>query len=171
MHYFVLSPIIPGTIADGTEFDRSDFRTKTEKLHFEFDNVPDDDFICGGGDVFLAAPSLAEAFARAGLTGFSIAEATLSVGGNFMAVEGHSSVPSYQWLKIEGVPGRDDFGIFDGFTIVVSKRVVDVLGQFTFSEGSSTKPFTASLRRSLWASVEGRPQEQTLDESISLPED
>jgi hypothetical protein len=50
-------------------------------------------------------------------------------------------LPKFLWLKVEGFPGRDDFGIAAGLKLVVSKRALEVLKRVGFSHPASIEPF------------------------------
>jgi hypothetical protein len=120
--YYCIEPEVCGSFDDGTIVDRSTHPPGIENLHFCFDGWSGDQLV-EGFPCFLATDELAEQFTRHGFTGFELAAVKVSTSSEYEDLQPGEKLPPFQWLKITGVPGKDDFGIEQkDLRLVVSKR-------------------------------------------------
>lgn len=136
MNFYLLGPEAAGHHGDACVHGDSAARPMEIMVpDFEFQFWPHDDLLCGFY-VYACTPSLAEALKGAKLTGFELAKLNVSFEERFHQwAELHKGeeLPEFQWLKITGRAGIDDFGLVAGpcrLPLVVSGRAFGVLNQF-----------------------------------------
>lgn len=139
MRFFALSPEAAGELGNACEHgDITERPVKILKADFEFQFWPHDDLLCGFY-IYACTPEVAEALKVQQLTGFEIAELNVSFEERFYQwAELHKdeTLPEFQWLKVTGRPGVDDFGLLSGpveAPLVVSEKALKVLKQFKLS--------------------------------------
>ncbi|MEU9744034.1 hypothetical protein AB0E12_33105 [Micromonospora chersina] len=124
--YFRLDPEVPGELGPNTVMDRSVHPPRVSHLHFLFTDWLGDclvqSFPC-----FLISEDALDALLQLSLTGFSSDLAELGEGDGFRHFNPDASVPRFLWLKVSGVPCRDDFGLSSDGDLVISDRVLWVL--------------------------------------------
>lgn len=98
-------------------------------LHYEF----------GGwlGDAILecfpcviVTQAAADALVNSRSTGFFVADLKTSVSPAFTEIYLKRELPLFKWLKVNGTPGKDDFGIADDLRLVVSDSALELLRPF-----------------------------------------
>lgn len=126
MNYFYIEPEVAGGLGEHTVLDSSTHPPKVSKLHYKFDgwlgDVLLESFPC-----LIATDLAANALKCASLTGVDYAQVEVSASEAFRELYPQRTLPSFQWLKITGIAGKDDFGIAEDLRAVVSQRVLDVL--------------------------------------------
>src|SRR5262249_34584493 len=85
--------------------------------------------------------SLAEAIKRARLTGVSFDEVEITTSEQFRELYPNRRLPNFVWLKADGKPGHEDFGIASDLRLVVSGRALALLKSHGFSHAASITPF------------------------------
>lgn len=136
MRFFAILPEAAGQMGNSCIHGEITERP-VEIIHadFEFQFWPHDDLLCGFY-IFACSKSLAESLVTSGLNGFELAELNVSFEERFYQwAELHKDeqLPEYQWLKIVGRAGIEDFGLVQGPTempLVVSERALSLLKQF-----------------------------------------
>lgn len=126
MDYFYIEPEVSGGFGENTILDASTHPPKVERLHYKFDgwlgDVLLESFPC-----VIATKDAADALRAAGATGVQYADVEVSTSETFRELYPQRTLPSFQWLRISGTAGDDDFGIADDLRVVISERVVKVL--------------------------------------------
>ncbi|WP_353649888.1 hypothetical protein ABLG96_02680 [Nakamurella sp. A5-74] len=127
---YLVYPEIAGGFGDNAELDTTSTPPTVTRLHYEIETWM-------GGEllrtypVYVATDRFVEMVTANGLTGFATdtAEVTVSEQGReFMIEKGKSTdIPHFQWFKVVGTRGRDDFSTVAGRDLVVSQRALDVI--------------------------------------------
>ncbi len=76
---------------------------------------------------FIATRRLADALQAEAYTGFTIDVVEVTASEQFHDLHRDLSLPAFVWLKIDGEPCQDDFGLSADLHLVVSQRALDVL--------------------------------------------
>ena len=136
MRFFAILPEAAGQMGNNCIHGEITARpVEIIQADFEFQFWPHDDLLCGFY-IFACSASLAEALVTSGLNGFELAKLDVSFEERFYQwAELHKGeqLPEYQWLKIVGRAGIEDFGLVQGQTelpLVVSERALTLLKQF-----------------------------------------
>jgi len=121
MKYFYLEPEVAGGIGTGTVMDRRFHPPAVSRLHYEFDTWLGDalleSFPC-----WITTASAAETIMASGITGVSIGAVKVTTSELFQDLYPNRALPKFVWLKVEGTPGRDDFGVAKGFKITGAEK-------------------------------------------------
>ena len=124
--------------------DRSGRRLKATSLHYEFDDWLGDDLLASS-PVFVATRRLAHDIKLKSLTGVSLADMETSRSITFETLNPGRQLPEFVWLKIDGKPGRDDFGIAGDGKLIVSAKALAVLRAFNLNH-CGVAPYSATAR-------------------------
>jgi hypothetical protein len=144
MKYYRLEPEVAGGIGDRTVLDRSGPRLKATSLHYEFDDWLGDDLLASS-PVFVATRRLADDIKLKSLTGVSLSNMETSRSITFETLNPGRQLPEFVWLKIDGKPGRDDFGIAGDGKLIVSAKALAVLRAFNLNH-CDVAPYPATAR-------------------------
>jgi hypothetical protein len=129
MNYFFLQPEVAGGLGEDTVLTRDTHPPIVTKLHYEID-VWLGDALLEGFPCFILIPELAEAIVRAELTGAGIAPVKVTPSGIFEDLNPGRKLPEFRWLKLAGMPGRDDMAADEKGNLVVSERALRILKRF-----------------------------------------
>jgi len=149
--YFYLEPEVAGGVGDGTVSDRSVHPPLVSHLDYEFD-VWLGDSLLEGFPCWIATVPVMEAIQAAGLTGVSFDKVDISRSDLFNDIYPDLVLPPFVWMKVIGMPGRNDFGVQGSlkppesegpfpmhmFVLVVSERALDVLKPLGISHAEVT---------------------------------
>jgi hypothetical protein len=136
MRFFAISPEAAGQLGNScVHGDITERPVQIIEADFEFQFYPHDDLL-DGFYTYACAQSLAEALIKSDLNGFTLAPLRVSFEERFHQwAELHKGeeLPEYQWLKVTGRAGIDDFGLIHGpvnMPFIVSERALRLLKQF-----------------------------------------
>jgi hypothetical protein len=132
MRYYDLEPEAPGGLGNRTVFDRSGPCLKITKLHYELDGWLGDDLLTSH-PCFFATRRLADKIALNKLTGITLSDMETSRSITFEILHPRRQLPEFVWLKIDGEPGIDDFGIAGNGHLVISEKALTVLKSFNLN--------------------------------------
>ena len=76
---------------------------------------------------FLVTVSLGNEFRAAGLTGFELATVDVEKDRQFDLAYPGVELPKFLWLKVNGIPGKDDFFITERHRLAVSPKAFDLI--------------------------------------------
>jgi hypothetical protein len=91
---------------------------------------------------YIVTERMAREIERAQLTGVRFDEVEVTTSGEFDDLYPDRQLPKFVWLRVEGKPGDDDFGLAQGVRLVVSDRALEVLRRIGMSNALVT-PFEA----------------------------
>jgi hypothetical protein len=149
MKYFHIEPEVVGGAGHGTLMDRSVHPPNVSKLRFEFDFWPHDALVEGFPCWLVAAPAM-ERIKAAGFTGVRAAAAEITTSDLFQSLNPNRQLPKFLWLKVEGTPCHDDFGVSKVsrtiasdliiktrlFSLVISDRALKILQELGIAHAS-----------------------------------
>jgi hypothetical protein len=127
---WVVSPEVAGELGENTLMDTSAYPPRVSRLHYRFEGWLGDDllevFPC-----FLVSAALAEALEEAGLDGFTLDKAEVSVSPGFQELYPGLALPEFRWLKIARQSRDADMGLTPDSRLEVSGRALRILRKFS----------------------------------------
>jgi hypothetical protein len=149
MKYFYLEPEAVGEIGERTIMDPSFHPPIVTKLHWVVDHWIGDVLV----ELFpcwIVTAAAMKQIKLAELTGMSIDDVEVTVSDQFHEFHPSRGLPKFVWMKVEGLPGRDDFGVPKGFKVTgsekpysgrrfrlaVSRRAIDLLRRLGISHAT-----------------------------------
>ena len=139
--FFWIEPEVSGQLGPETEIDSTSYPPKLSYLHYRFDGWFGDDLV-QSFPCFLVTERLARALTEAGISGIKIDDALVDKSELFLELNPELVLPAFKWLKPVGIHHIDDAGLMIIATppqfdckLVVSKKFLSVIRQFTFSKG------------------------------------
>lgn len=132
MNYFLLEPEVAGELGNGTVIDTTVHPPLVSKLNYQFSGWLGDalleSFPC-----FIISADTANALEKDFYTGLSFADVEMSITPEFTAMYPNRVLPKFRWLQVQGLAGRDDFGLAPDHRLVVSEKALEKLRQFGIS--------------------------------------
>lgn len=138
MKYFYVEPEVAGGLGKNTIMDRNVHPPLVSKLHYEFDGWLGD-VLLESFPSFIITEGAREKLKEHGISGASFDIAEVSRSGQFDELNPHRDLPRFDWLKVEGEAGRDDFGIACDGRLVVSERALELLKDLGISNALITQ--------------------------------
>lgn len=127
--YYKLDPEVAGHLGRDTAMDPSSHPPVVYSLHYEFDGWPADDLVTSF-PCFLVTRQMQKVLEGARPSGCSFADLKASTSEEFEELHPGRPLPSFSWLKVSGVAGRDDFGTTpSGGSLIVSDRILKLMKQ------------------------------------------
>lgn len=139
MQFFEIEPEVSGGWGERIRVDTYTQPPTVSHVHYEFEGWMGSHLVTSH-PVYLASDELVAALEAAGLTGFSTADAEVTVSEQARDLRGlHlDDLPRFRWLQVTGRPMVDDLGLDGRATLIASRRAVDVieplLGEEVFVE-------------------------------------
>lgn len=127
MRYYAIQPEVAGGWGEGTKFTRVPGKPViVHEFDYEFDDWFGDDILTSVR-CYIVTERLAGDIVGAGLTGFVFDQVTISKSGQFedWYPEGRE-LPKFLWMKVQGVPARDDFGLNE-LGLIISEKALLIL--------------------------------------------
>jgi hypothetical protein len=132
MNKYIIEPEVAGQLGDSTILNHQTKPPIIEKLHYEFDDWLGDDFLAGF-QCFICTEQLAQAIKKDNLSGYTFEECKITKSQLFDDLnEDGLDLPVFFWFRVIG-SDNDDFFIVPNFTLVVSKRALNVLKEFNIN--------------------------------------
>ena len=128
MAYYVLEPEAAGGLGPRTVLDTAAHPPVVSRLHYEVEGWLGDDLL-ESTPCYLVNPAVGPALESAGVSGFELASAEVTVADDAQDVV-DARVTTFCWLRPLGKPGIDDLGVAPDASLVVSDKALDVLNQF-----------------------------------------
>ena len=127
--YYQLEPEVPGGIGPQVLLEmRPDVYPLVQRPHLEFAYGYLGDELLTTHPVFFVTTALADTLRASALTGFALStDVEVSVDPQLLELVPDWSPPSVEWLRVNGAPEREDFGLTTDAGLVVSSRALDVL--------------------------------------------
>ena len=129
MKYYALDPEVAGELGNNIVMDVSVHPPLVSKLHYKLDAWLGDDLI-QSFPCYLVTEHLRKHIEKFSLVGVSFAPVELELSANFKELHPSKVVPNFEWLKIFGKVGKDDFGVEAEGRLVVSERALKSLKKF-----------------------------------------
>jgi hypothetical protein len=126
--YHLLSPEVPGRLTSDTVRDQSVWPPRISDVHYEVQDWLGDDLLTSF-PVFLISPRAGAALEAAGLPGFVLADADITIEDDMQDIV-DPIVRTFRWLRVTGAAGDTDVGFDERAHLVVSDRALDVLQDF-----------------------------------------
>ena len=127
--YFILKPEVAGGFGENTiMIDPSARPPLFSRFHYRFDGWLGDELLSTVA-CFIVTKNLGETLHAAGLSGFSIGDVEVTKSSEYKRRTKELLLPQFVWLKVEGKPAQDDFGLAADrkFRLVVSENALNVL--------------------------------------------
>lgn len=121
----IIEPEVAGGLGEGTVMVRSTHPPTVTRLVYEFEGWLGDDVV-ESFPCFLVSEALAAALADAGLTGFTLADVTVTTTDEF-AEHARAALPMFRWFQVTGRPGVDDFWLHSDHRLAASDRALAIL--------------------------------------------
>ena len=139
--YHVVEPEVAGGWGENTVFTRAPGTPMVvQKLHYRFDGWLGDELL-ESTPCYVVTERLAQEIGRAQLTGVRFDEVEVTTSAQFKELHPNRQLPKFVWLKVDGKPGQDDFGIAPGLRFVVSERALELLKRVGISHAASVTLF------------------------------
>ena len=139
--YYVIEPEVAGGWGKNTIFTRTPGTpTTVHKLHFEFAGWLGDELL-ESTPCYIVTERLANEIQREALTGARFDDVEVTTSDQFRELSPKQLLPNFRWLKIEGKPAHDDFGITSDLRLVVSEGALQLLKRVGISHAASVLPF------------------------------
>ncbi len=138
-----IHPEVAGHVGESTIYDHSkEYPPRLSNLEYEFDDWFGD-AIVESFPCFIVTEQLAEALRESKMTGFVFDTVFVTKSPEFddLYHDKTGPLPNFEWLKIEGVPYRDDMGLDMGtienwhYRFIVSERALEMFRKFGFNQG------------------------------------
>lgn len=121
--YYQLEPEVSGELGENSIIQKNPLRVI--KLEFEFKSWLGDCLIeCF--PIFLITENALKKIKENNATGFSIKEATIKKEYPMNELQPNIKIPKFEWININGIAKKNDFGIENNF-LIVSKNVLEIL--------------------------------------------
>jgi hypothetical protein len=128
MTYTVVQPEVAGGWGPRTVVDRSVHPPLVSRLHYEFDGWLGDE-ILESFPCFIVSAALAADLRRHHLTGHSLGSVEISTSSQFEELHPNTTLPPFEWLRVNGHAGKDDFGLDTVSRLIVSPQALSLLVQ------------------------------------------
>lgn len=142
--FYQLEPEVAGGWGEDTVADTTMQPPRVLQLDYCFDGWLGDDLL-ESFPVWIVTEKLAFLLQGSSLTGFTLDKMKTSYSEEFIDIYGRERVrqmPHFQWLKISGQAGVDDFGVSAEHRLVVSDTALELLHQVQIAH-SSVSVFSA----------------------------
>jgi len=129
MRFYSLKPEVAGGLGKETVMDREVSPPSVVILHYELEGWLGDDlletFPC-----FIVSRRLAQEIVGNCLSGCELVRVKVTTSRQFRELYPNRGIPEFEWLKITGRVGVNDFGIAADNRLVVSDRALSILRSF-----------------------------------------
>lgn len=125
MNYFYVEPEVSGGLGSKTIMDTLVHPPRIDKLNYQFDSWLGDELI-ETFPCYLVTKRLGGLLTSSGVTGFSLDSVLITKSDEF---NDDLNLPDFAWLKVKGVPMKDDIGFSDDFRLVVSEEVLNIFSK------------------------------------------
>jgi hypothetical protein len=126
MKYYYLEPEVAGDLGESTVLDTAQHPPLVHKLHYVFDGWLGDNLL-ESFPCFIVTESAKEKLQLARFSGVKFEQVKVTTSEQFQGFYPNRQLPAFVWMQVEGIPGRDDFGIGQDFRLIVSDRALQIL--------------------------------------------
>jgi len=141
--FHILEPEVAGDLGPASVVEHSTRHPTVLLLEYEF-NVWLGDDLLATHPCFIVTDRLRQALERFPGTGYSFGDVIVSTTDELRDRHPTLKLPKFHWLKVHGKAGRDDAGLTEDCSLVVSDRLLQVLREFNIDHCVvRKKPFRA----------------------------
>lgn len=144
--YFYVHPEVAGGLGADTILDRSTHPPRVDNLHYEFEGWPEDALLTSF-PCLVATENATAALKESGVTGVESAPVKITTSEEFQERYPNRDLPHFLWLRVTGVAGKDDFGVYRDTQgerprnrFVLSERALNVFRRFGLNN-AEIEPF------------------------------
>jgi len=124
--YYLLEPEIAGELGPDTVMDPSVHPPRVSDLHYDLKGWLGDDLL-ESFPCYIVTDRCRDALENGGFSGCTFAPVRVTASDVFLELYPGRAVPTFHWLKVDGIAGEDDLGVADDHRLVVSGDVLKVL--------------------------------------------
>jgi len=130
-----IEPEVAGSIGGKSRLDHSVQPPRLLRLEYQFSGWLGGDLV-KGFRCYAVTRRLREAIDAAQLSGITFHEMIVSVDRQFHMLHPGVKLPPFDWMKVHGVAGQEDFGIAQDLRLVVSRDAGLQLRGFNLSDAT-----------------------------------
>ena len=127
-----IEPEVAGGIGEDTKLDTTIHPPIVYQLHYEFSGWLGNDIV-ESFPCFIVTDALKEAILKEHISGVDFDYVKVTTNNEFDELHPGLSLPAFNWMKISGKAGEDDFGISDNLLLVISEKAYNLLSLFNIS--------------------------------------
>lgn len=143
--FYELEPEVAGGIGERSVLDYSSRPLRVVVLHYEFQGWLGDDLLetvaC-----YIVTDVLRAALEAARPTGCVFDDVIISKSADFQEAAPDARLPGFHWLKVDGSPGIDDFGMSRMRRLAISDRILRVMQQHSL-HNCTIRPYRQKKKR------------------------
>jgi hypothetical protein len=126
MKYFYIEPEVAGGLGKNTVMNRAVHPPVVSKLHYQIDGWLGD-VLLESFPSFIVTEDAGQQLQAIGATGVRFDDVEVTTSDQFRQLYPNRRLPKFIWLRAEGQPACDDFGIAPDGRLVTSERVFETL--------------------------------------------
>ncbi len=126
MKYYYIEPEVAGEIGPHSIVHESSGRLSVEKLHYVFNGWASDE-ILESTPCYIVSTKLVDLIRSKQLSGIVFDDVEVSFSKQFYQLYPNKKIPSFLWMKVHGVAGKDDVFLAEDTRLVISERAWNVL--------------------------------------------
>lgn len=130
-----VEPEVAGGMGDKTVLDASSHPPLVHRLHYQFDGWLGDD-ILETFPCYIVTERLKQGIEGHDLTGVIFDNVIVSRTKTFDKLYPGILLPEFYWLKVIGIPRKDDFSISEDYRMVISDEAFTLLKNFNISNAN-----------------------------------
>jgi hypothetical protein len=138
MKYFYVEPEVAGGLGENTVMNSNVHPPLISRLHYHFDGWLGD-VLLESFPSFIVTEVAKQKLQSAAVTGAKFDEVEVTTSEQFQELYPNRPLPKFVWLRVEGKPGRDDFGMAEDGRLVVSEKVLEALQDLGISHALVTE--------------------------------
>ena len=124
-----IEPEVAGGLGEDTKLDTTVHPPVVYQLHYEFSGWLRNDIV-ESFPCFIVTDSLKDAILKNRLSGVDFDYVKVTTTIEFDELHPGVTLPPFNWMKIFGKAGKDDFGISDKHLLIVSENAYNLLALF-----------------------------------------
>jgi hypothetical protein len=129
-NHYTVEPEVAGGWGENTVADVTVHPPRVSRLHYRFDGWLGD-VVVESSPCYIVTEEARRNIEDIRATGVRFDQAEITTSEEFEETHPGLRLPKFVWMKIDGLAGKDDFGIAPApdFRLVVSQRILDMLNR------------------------------------------
>lgn len=127
-----IEPEVAGGLGEDTILDTTTHPPVVHHLHYEFQGWLGND-ILESFPSFIVTDRLKDAIVKARLSGVTFDIVKTTTSNEFEELHPGLVLPPFNWMKVIGRAGIDDFGMSDDHLLIISENACNLLSHFNIS--------------------------------------